>query len=450
MRAFDGMGSMGARVFVILLVGILAAATLAFWVSDIQRAEADRRGRDQRVADRVADMATVLQGAPSELWPALAGPGPEALRITSPGALGGQPDPALERRLAVRLGEEAHPQAFQASGPACAPPGPPPARPEPRLPAVSPPPPSCRLVAVTLADGRRIAMIAPTGPRPKPASAPIGPLYLSILALAAAGLAFGVARVATAPLRRLSVAALELGRDLDRAALTVEGPSEVKLAARAFNAMQGRLKQHLEERTHMLAAISHDLRTPLTRQRLRLDKVSDPELRRLLLEDQAEMAAMVGHGLDLARSTGEAEPLQSLDIDSLLESLADDAVEANAEVRVSGRCGVSIATRPQALRRCVANLLDNALKYAGAAELSASREAGTLVIRVLDRGPGIPPDQMESALRPFFRLEGSRSRETGGVGLGLTIARILAERAGGVLALSNRPGGGLEAQVRLG
>jgi signal transduction histidine kinase len=275
------------------------------------------------------------------------------------------------------------------------------------------------------------------------------PLFIIILALAAAGLAYGVARVATAPLRRLSKAAVDLGRDLNRPPLAVEGPSEVRSAAEAFNIMQVRLKRDLAERTHMLAAITHDLQTPMTRLRLRLEKVPDEALREQLLADQEAMLTMIREGLDLARASGEVEPLQELDIDSLLHSLCEDACDAGADVAITARCDCSVPTRPQALRRCVSNLLDNALKYAGAAELSAVRLGEAIQIRVVDHGPGIPPDRIEAMMEPFVRMESSRSRETGGVGLGLTIARILAERAGGTLELKNRPSGGLEALVRL-
>ena len=273
---------------------------------------------------------------------------------------------------------------------------------------------------------------------------------LGVLAIAAAALAFFTARFATAPLQRLSRAADALGRDLDRPPLTIEGPLEVRRAAAAFNAMQHDLKRRQAERTHMLAAITHDLQTPLTRLRLRLDKVPDAGLRAQLLNDQAAMVELVRDGLDLARATeGAAEPAQELDVDSLLESLCADAVEAGADVRVTGLCGGSVATRPVALKRCIGNLLDNALKHAGSAELAANADGASVVLSVLDRGPGIPADQLAAVLDPFVRLETSRSRETGGAGLGLTIANLLARRSGGRLGLEARAGGGLKATVTI-
>ena len=290
----------------------------------------------------------------------------------------------------------------------------------------------------------------PTGPKtPIGGRTPLSWVFLLVLAAAAAVLAYVVARVATGPLRRLSQAAVGLGRDLDRPPLTVEGPIEVRQAASAFNTMQARLQQTLDERVQMLAAITHDLQTPMTRLRLRLEKVGEPHLRAQLLADHRAMQEMIRDGLDLARTSGGSEELVELDVDSLLQSLCDDAVAAGCAVTISGDAGAVIVTRPQALTRCVANLLDNALKYAGAAELSVTRSAGT-TIRVTDRGPGIPQQQMDEVLKPFVRLENSRSRDTGGVGLGLTIAKVLAERSGAKLLLANRPGGGLAASVEFG
>ncbi len=300
---------------------------------------------------------------------------------------------------------------------------------------------------MTLADGQRVAVLVPSGPRlPAGDRSPVSPLYLLVLAAAAGLLAYLVSRVATGPLRRLAQAATALGRDLDRSPLAVEGPVEVRQAAMAFNIMQARLQQTLEERTQMLAAITHDLQTPMTRLRLRLEKVGESELRDQLLSDHRAMQQMIREGLDLARASGASEDLVELDVNSLLQSLCDDAVAAGHAVAVSGDAGVFVTTRPQALTRCVSNLLDNALKYADAAELSVSRSGGT-IIQVADRGPGIPAHQLDEVLKPFVRLETSRSRQTGGVGLGLTIAKVLAERAGAKLRLANRPEGGLVAQV---
>lgn len=468
MRRPPWFDTMGSRVFMILLVGIVAAATLAFTAADLERHVADRRAREQRFVDRVADLTAVLDRAPVSFRPALLGPGPDAPRWAAASGRFGLADPKLTARLTARLGAAAHATAFEPSDADCGPhpPLPPPSLSKPQDPVtipVAPPPgpqagpgrdglqppsPACSLVTLRLVDGGVVAFTMPLGPKPPHAvRSPMTPVFLTILALAAGGLAFTVARVSTAPLRRLSKAAVDLGRDLHGPPLTVEGPWEVRRAAEAFNLMQVRLKHDLAERTHMLAAITHDLQTPMTRLRLRLEKVPDAALRAQLLADQAAMLEMIRDGLDLARASGAVEALQELDVDSLLHSLCEDASDAGANVSITARCDCSTKTRPQALKRCVSNLLDNALKYAGSAELSAARQGGKIEIRVRDSGPGIAADQIEAMMEPFVRLESSRSRETGGVGLGLTIARLLAERAGGTLQLRNRPNGGIDALV---
>ncbi|MEE7561489.1 two-component sensor histidine kinase, partial [Xanthomonas sp. Kuri4-2] len=226
------------------------------------------------------------------------------------------------------------------------------------------------------------------------------------------------------------------------------GPAEVRSAALAFNAMQRRLQRHLGERTQMLAAITHDLQTPLTRLRLRLENVQDEALRERLVGDLAAMQALIREGLELARSAESAEQPVALDLDSLLESLVEDACEAGAPARFERGCGRVLMLRPLAMRRLFSNLIDNALKYGHGARVSAEHQAGSVVVRVGDDGPGIAEEALETVFDPFVRLETSRSRETGGAGLGLTIARTLAEKDGATLVLRNVDGGGLEAVVR--
>ncbi|THD59285.1 ATP-binding protein [Phenylobacterium sp.] len=458
MKRLTWPASMASQLFAILLLGVIGAAALAFITASLERRQAERHARSQRLSDRVVDLKAVLEAAPEGLRATLLGPGPEAPRLVEGQVPVGTPDPKLTGQLAQRLGGAANVLVSELPGEACRPrppPAPPAARPLPPWPpdpsgGRPPPPPDCRLIALDLRDGQRVALIFPLGPKAPPADRPpLTPAFLLVLAIAAAILALVVSRLATAPLARLSKVATALGDDLDQPPLQIEGPQEVRQAASAFNAMQIRLKAHVQERTQMLAAITHDLQTPMTRQRLRLEKVGDPELRAQLIADQSAMLDLIRDGLDLARMTGETEPLVELDVDSLLHALCEDAVRAGHDVSVGGETGLTIQTRPQALQRCLSNLLDNALKYAGAADLSASSELG-VVIRVSDRGPGIPSDLLEAVFQPFHRVERSRSRRTGGVGLGLTIARTMAERAGGDLQIANRAGGGLEASVRLG
>jgi signal transduction histidine kinase len=228
------------------------------------------------------------------------------------------------------------------------------------------------------------------------------------------------------------------------------GPQEVVAAARAFNAMQQRIEQQLAERLHLLAAISHDLQTPITRLRLRAEQVSEPALRDKLLADLQAMQGLVEEGLAYARTAQAAqEPLQAVDLNALVDGLVCDAADAGHDAQLSGRIDTPLITRVQALRRLLTNLIDNALKFGGSAQVLLHSAPNLVQIAVLDRGPGIPEAALSRVLAPFYRLDSSRNRETGGTGLGLAIAQQLAMALGGDLSLHNRPGGGLEARLAL-
>jgi signal transduction histidine kinase len=312
---------------------------------------------------------------------------------------------------------------------------------------------ACRAVGLrieTQGAERTVWIIAAIPARPAPLGIErVGLAFLGVLLLAAAILAFIAARMATAPLRRLSEAAGELGRDIDRPPLKEEGSREVREAAGAFNTMQARLKATMRDRTRMLAAITHDLQTPLTRLRLRIEKVDDPDLRARLVADLAATQGLIREGLDLARAEDTPEPWAQLDLDAMIEALCEDAADAGQPVRFVGGCGLTLRARPQALKRCLANLIDNAVKYGDRAEVRCEPAGGGARIVVRDHGPGIPADRLERVFEPFERLEDSRSRDSGGTGLGLTIARRMAERTGAQLTMANQPNGGLEAVVNL-
>jgi len=275
------------------------------------------------------------------------------------------------------------------------------------------------------------------------------PVIMMIYFVCLLVLAYLVSRVAIRPLRDLASAATRLGADIASSPLPERGPTEVREAAVAFNAMQARIRRDLRERTSMLAAITHDLQTPVTRLRLRLEKVPDGELRAKLIADLAAMSETIREGLDLATSLDAREPLQRVDLDSLIESLCTDAHDAGHDVTASGTTGTTVLASPNALRRCVTNLIDNAIAYGRYARVSSAREGGYAAVRIRDGGPGIPADRLGAVLDPFVRLETSRSRETGGTGIGLTIANNIATRLGGSIALRNHPEGGLEVTLRL-
>ncbi len=274
-------------------------------------------------------------------------------------------------------------------------------------------------------------------------------LTLLILLVSVAGLAALVVRTLTRPLAVLADAATELGRDIRRPALVETGPLEVRRAARAFNTMQNQLIRYLDDRNRVLAAISHDLKTPITRLRLRTELLEDSPLREKFQADLDEMQRMAQTSLDFLRGGENSEPLASLDLNALLESLREDAEDAGQAGCITGTADRPLRCQPLALKRCLTNLVDNALKYGRRVEMTVTDAPQRLTLTLRDQGPGIPAEQLERVFEPFYRLESSRSRDTGGTGLGLSIARNIARAHGGDLTLRNRAEGGLEAVLEL-
>ncbi|ACP21713.1 osmolarity sensor protein EnvZ (plasmid) [Sinorhizobium fredii NGR234] len=257
-------------------------------------------------------------------------------------------------------------------------------------------------------------------------------------------------RQAIRPLANLAKAADTLDPNSNTPRLSETGPTEVANAATAFNAMRDRIAQYLEERVQILAAISHDLQTPITRMKLRAEMAEDSVDKDKLVQDLGEVERLVKEGVAYARSAhGKEENASRVDLASFIESLACDYQDTGKAVTIGELSDGAIVTRPHALRRVLTNLIDNALKFAGGAEIEVQRHDGTVLITVLDRGPGIPDGQLQAVLQPFFRLEQSRNRDTGGTGLGLAIALQLATAIGATLTLRNRDGGGLAAEIAL-
>ena len=279
------------------------------------------------------------------------------------------------------------------------------------------------------------------------------PLRLALRLLILLGTVIVVSLVAvrwvTGPLSALATAAEKLGEDINRPPLPETGPSEAQRAARAFNTMQQRLSRFIADRTRIFTAMSHDLKTPITRLRLRAEMLEDEALRAKFAKDLEEMESMVTQTLDFMRDASTEEAVQRVDAMALLESLQTDYRDSGSRVEIEGSIGRPYPGRPLALRRCLTNLVDNAIRYGGRATIKVEDAADRLTIRILDDGPGIPERELEQAFEPFFRAEASRSRETGGTGLGLGIARNIARAHGGDLVLRNRPEGGLEAILTL-
>ena len=276
-------------------------------------------------------------------------------------------------------------------------------------------------------------------------------LLASIIVLLAAVIVLSLLAVrwATRPLAVLADAADELGRNIDRPPLDESGPLEVQRAARAFNTMQARLAAYLRERTRILAAMSHDLRTPITRLRLRAELLDDPALRDKFGRDLEEMETMVAGTLDFMRGLESDEIPQPIDVNALVHTLQSDLGETGGAVSVEGAALGPYTGRPRAIRRCLTNLLENAIKYGGSAHVRIDDDAQHLRLSVQDEGPGIPQAALERVFEPFYRMEESRNRDTGGAGLGLAIARTIAESHGGTVELRNRAQRGLEAVLVL-
>jgi signal transduction histidine kinase len=437
--------SMHGRLFLILVVGIIATAAATILFTHGRQSEMFERVRAHHLAGEIEDLVESLQDMP---------PSARADFLRAPHGMGirgrldrGDAPPfagrdrLLEKMLQRRL-DDVRVEAELPGKQACI-------DSDWGRPRRMPAPPLCQRVRLTLEDGSALLLTIPMPPMREPAYTPPTGSAMLLFALCIGLLAWLVARIATKPLRQLADAADKL--DISRAGepLPEQGSSEVRAATRAFNRMQRRIYEDVRERTGMLAAISHDLQTPLTRLRLRLEKLPDAALRDKLVGDMQAMQQMLQEGLELARSMDNGEPVQLLDLDSLLDSLCSDAAEAGQPVEYAERCAVQLQAQPLALRRALSNLLDNAVKYGQRAEVSLSRDARGCRIRIRDFGPGIPPQLLEQVFTPFYRIEHSRSRATGGTGLGLSIARNIVLRHNGELALSNHPAGGLQVDVVL-
>ena len=284
-----------------------------------------------------------------------------------------------------------------------------------------------------------------------PADRPLRLLALvAVTGITVALLSGWAVRRLTRPLSTLADAASGLARNLDRPPLVETGPTEVRRAAQAFNAMQRALKANLETRSQALAGVSHDLRLPLTRAKLRLERVDDAEVKRSIEADLDEMERMIADTLEFLRAGSAAEAAVRLNLNALIEGVAEDMEALGATVRIEGRADAPISARAQALRRCLANLMDNARRHGGGSiDVDVADAAQRVEIRIEDRGPGIPEAERERVFEPYVRLEPSRARHTGGAGLGLAIARAIARAHGGDVRLENRAGGGLSAVLTL-
>lgn len=273
-------------------------------------------------------------------------------------------------------------------------------------------------------------------------------LALGISMLLLAPLVWWMARRLTRPIRVFAEAAERLGADPDAPPLKPSGPSEVRTAIHAFNDMQASLRDHIRQRTQTVAAIAHDLRTPLTRLRFRAEQAPEP-VRDRMASDIEEMDALIAQAMAFVRGETTAEAREALDLEALASDCARGFAETGAAVAFEGGAALPVTGDPAALRRALGNLIGNAVKYGGGARVRAFAETGSAVVEIEDQGPGLPEAELEAVFEPFHRGERSRNRETGGAGLGLTVARQAARAAGGDVTLRNRPEGGLTARLAM-
>ncbi len=274
-------------------------------------------------------------------------------------------------------------------------------------------------------------------------------MNLSLLVVIMAIALFVTARSITQPLFQLASAADRVGRDVRQPKLQEKGAREIRDAARAFNTMQERLQRYLDSRTRVLAAMSHDLKTPLTRLRLQVETLEDPDAQARIGKQLDEMEGMVRGALALFRGLDDDEALAPVDINALLATLQAEFQQMGGQVSIEGSAHRELIGKPQGLKRCLTNLIENAIKFGGSARVYVQDASSAVVIRIEDEGPGIPATELERVFEPFYRVESSRNRDSGGTGLGLSIARDIAQAHGGALVLGNLPQRGLEAILTL-
>lgn len=275
-------------------------------------------------------------------------------------------------------------------------------------------------------------------------------ILLLVLGLTTAILSIWAVRRLTRPLADFAHAAEGLAHNLNQPPLRENGPEEIRQVALAFNAMQEDIRRLVDTRAQALSAVSHDLRLPITRMRLRLESGVPEEIRGKLQHDLVEMDTMIAHTLDFLRAGSDTEALVAVSMDALLDSVIEDMEELGAQIERSGKCRSPIQARPHALRRCIANILDNARFYGkGIIHIAVCDNVKNITISIRDNGPGIPEAELKKVFEPYFRLDASRARHTGGTGLGLPIAKAIAENHGGNLLLESRAGEGVTATIIL-
>jgi len=428
------------QIVALVVASLLLPLAIAVALVLLLQPPPDPLRRTALAAARVGAIVRALDAAPSESWAGIVEPARRlypglAIRHvgTSPEALA-EADALTERALdllGTEIDDADRVYAFERE----------PGRPDR---------PRSRDIAVRLRDNGALLAALPVV-FPAQGRGLSGPLIVLALAgVTLALLALWATRGLTAPLARFAAAAERFGEALDPTPLRDEGPSELRSAARAFNKMRERIRALVEQRTRMLAAISHDLRTPLTRMRLRAEEIANPELRAQFLRDLGLMESMITSSLAYLRNEDAPEPMTPVDLPSLLQTICDESVELGREVAYEGPSRLAAPGRPEALTRAFTNLIDNAAKYGGSARVALRlTRIGTVEVQIDDDGPGIPESERGRVFDPFYRGDAARSMDGSGFGLGLSIARSIVEAHGGELTLVDREPRGLRVLVKL-
>ncbi|WP_242531299.1 ATP-binding protein [Roseococcus thiosulfatophilus] len=435
--------TLAGRTALVLVVGLMAVQGLGLTIHAFDRIELQRAAEARYISNRIIGLWRVLVNAPPERRIALLAEAEFPAEVTA------TLDPGPRARPDMPPVAPGHARLFRLEGP--------------------PPIVSRRLRPADIVSGMAgpshimISLRFPDPPWAQPAWLNLSlrvpaprPWHsdrflfaFAAMSVAALLLILWAVRRLTRPVADLAAAAERLGRDVNAPALPENGPREVAQAAAAFNGMASNIRRFVADRTQMLAAISHDLRTPITRLRLRAEFMDDEDQQRRMLADLAEMEAMIASTLAFARDDAAAEPATPLDLASLVRTVLDEASDANPDlaerIHYGGPEHFVMPLRPLAMKRALVNLVANALKYGDAARLTLEPRGGGARLVLEDDGPGIPDHSHEKVFQPFQRIEGSRNRETGGTGLGLTIARSIFRAHGGEVTLHNRAASGEDA-----
>ena len=451
--------SLFGQTLLILLAGFVASHLIGAWIYAADREQAVRAIGGLALAQRVANVTQLVMTAPAD-WRAriVAASNDQSFRVSlapQPPAIAadGASDPAaraIGEFLAERLPEGSARQIRVAVSNAA-------------------PPPFAMLHGHSMPMGpmlhamgawRGLDVAVPVGggqwltfasalPDTGPAVSRRFVVSMAVMVAIILVVSVWAVRRVTAPLGEIAQAAERLGKDIAAPPLAEIGTIEMRRAVQAFNGMQARLRRMVEDRMRMLAAISHDLRTPLTLLRLRAEDVENAEERERMLATIADMIGMIEATLAFARDEAVAAPRRRIDLTALLATIVDDMAAAGRAVTMAAAPSVVCDCEPGALKRALSNLIDNAVKYGKSAHAAIRALPGAIEITIDDTGPGIPEAALAQVFQPFFRLEESRSRETGGIGLGLAIAQSIVQAHGGEITLANRKEGGLRATVSL-